>query len=151
MNVITITGGKKKQRELTKDVVDYCIRRLMPRTKSLRIDIELSKMSDLDGACLSNTHRDFEIELSSTLGQYDFITTICHEMVHVKQYAAKQLVDKHGAMKNWKTKMYNENRTKYMNLPWEKEAYHLQDVLYEEYIAYDVPEINRPIKNLFVL
>ena len=57
-----------------------------------------------------------------------------HELVHVKQYARNEMND--GDVQTgsavWKGRKVNPN-TDYYNLPWEKEAYHLQEILLEEY------------------
>ena len=46
-------------------------------------------------------------------------------MVHVKQYARKETC---GYGEKWKGKKINP-KTPYYNLPWEKEAYKMQDKL----------------------
>ena len=58
------------------------------------------------------------------------VTTICHEMVHVKQYARNQMTDEcvQYGYATWKGRKVNP-KTAYYDLPWEKEAYKLQDSL----------------------
>ena len=57
--------------------------------------------------------------------------TLAHELVHVKQYARKELVDMcSGNYQMWNKVMYNENIVGYRNLPWEKEAIEREKVLY---------------------
>ena len=53
----------------------------------------------------------------------DFVTTICHEMVHVKQYARKETC---GYGEKWKGRKINPKMT---IIYWEKEAYKMQDKL----------------------
>ena len=48
-------------------------------------------MENADGFCLAESKREFVLEIDSKLRGDDFITAICHEMVHVKQYARNQL------------------------------------------------------------
>jgi hypothetical protein len=49
-------------------------------------------------------------------------------MVHVKQYARNEM-DCYG--RKWKTKVISD-KVGYYDLPWEKEAYRLQDKLAQE-------------------
>ena len=39
MNVVYIHGGTYKQRALTEDIIFYCIEKLMPKLRSLEIDV----------------------------------------------------------------------------------------------------------------
>ena len=57
------------------------------------------------------------------------VTALCHEMVHVKQFAKKEMVDgiKTG-VPIWKSKKISLN-TNYWDLPWEKEAYRMEKKL----------------------
>jgi len=127
MNYIEVAGGNKFQREIAEKVVYEMISALMPRVRTLDINIEIKKFTgDTVGWCLmGDTHKEFEIEVSKDLSLKDFVTTICHEMVHVKQYYRKEM---DGESMRWKRKVLPEN-TNYYELPWEKEAYRMQDKL----------------------
>ena len=127
MNYVEVTGGNKFQRDIAEKVVHEMISALMPRVRTLEIDVNIKKLTgDAVGWCLmGDTHKEFEIDVSKDLTLKDFITTICHEMVHVKQYYRKE-TDGYG--KVWKKKSIPEN-TGYYDLPWEKEAYRMQDKL----------------------
>ena len=54
-----------------------------------------------------------------------------HELVHVKQYFKKELKDINGVEMRWKGETHIG--IDYYNLPWEKEAYELQESLLIEY------------------
>ena len=43
MNIITVEGGKKEQRQIVEDVVSYMIQRQMPRMRTLDIHVTLKK------------------------------------------------------------------------------------------------------------
>jgi len=124
MNFIDTIGGNKKQRELITDVASFCVDRLMPRMKTLEIEIQINNLKDQAvGYCMmQDDNRTFELEVDKKLDDDELITTVCHEMVHVKQYARNELGinDNHDG----------EN---YYDLPYEKEAYKLQEILLEEY------------------
>ena len=130
MNFITISGGTKSQRQLAGDVASYAVHTLLPRFSTLDIEIKLKKISDADGWTWEEDHNSYQIEIEKTLSKDDFITCILHEMVHVKQGARKELVDSHGT-RYWMGKDYSN--TFYFNLPWEKEAYGLQEDLLISY------------------
>ena len=130
MNIITVTGGNKFQREIAEKTVNFIIDKLLPRFRTLEIEVILKKMNDdAVGYCMmQDTNREFEIECSRDLTLKDLVTTICHEMVHVKQYARKEMSDNGFT---WKKKQINE-KTPYFDLPWEKEAYKMQDKLAQQ-------------------
>jgi len=127
MNIIEVTGGNKFQRAIAEKVVHEMISALLPRFRTLEIEVKIKKLTgDAVGWCMmEDTNREFTIEVANDLTLKDFITTICHEMVHVKQYARKEM-DCYG--KKWKKKTIPE-KTDYYDLPWEKEAYKMQDKL----------------------
>ena len=59
----------------------------------------------------------------------EMVKTLCHEMVHVKQYARNEMTD--NAIKGvyrWRNSYIKEN-TSYSKLPWEREAYRKQRTL----------------------
>jgi folate-dependent tRNA-U54 methylase TrmFO/GidA len=127
MNSVYVEAETKDLELLVEDVVHHCIQSLMPRMQTL--DITVSLTDDFNdhqfGACLAVDTREFEIEVNKNLSRDDLITTICHEMVHVKQYARRQTpVD--GTL-NYKT--YDE----YENQWHEKEAFEMEKVLSETY------------------
>jgi hypothetical protein len=127
MNLVEVAGGKKYQREIAEKVVYEMIAALMPRMRTLEITVNIKKLTDdAVGWCMQeDTNREFTIDVANNLSLKDFITTVCHEMVHVKQYARNEM-DCYG--KKWKKKTIPE-KTNYYDLPWEKEAYRMQDKL----------------------
>jgi hypothetical protein len=48
------------------------------------------------------------------------LETVAHEMVHVKQYARREL---HPVYNMWCGKTYNPEKVSYWDLPWEIEAH----------------------------
>ena len=105
--------------------------------KTLAINVELlDDMDGADGYCLCVDSRTFEIQIDSRLEGDDFITALCHEMVHVKQYARGETKDVNQFTKAWKGEEYiamYSTVKEYMALPWEAEAYKLQEELCEKY------------------
>ena len=92
-NLIEVTGGNKKQRQLTTDIAHWCIRQLMPRMRTLDVWINLKKELDggAEGYCWEGeNNRQHFVEIKKTLENDDFKTCIMHEMVHVKQQARNE-------------------------------------------------------------
>jgi hypothetical protein len=56
-----------------------------------------------------------------------------HEFVHLKQFVRNELFDYEFDKTQWKSRMYNVARTSYDKQPWEREAYRLEDTLYNEF------------------
>jgi len=134
MNLVEANGGNKTQRDIAIKVVNYLCKRLMPRVRTLNIEIQFRNIkSDAIGYCMmTDDNRTFEIEIDKKQNIKTLVTTICHEMVHVKQYAKKEMDDgiRSGSAR-WKNTQISFD-TEYYDLPWEKEAYRLQDKLAEE-------------------
>jgi len=122
MNIVSVSGGKKSEREIVEKVVGWCINHMMPRMKTLYIEVSLAKI-DAYGYCMEeDNNREFSLEIRKGMGLYDLVSTVCHEMVHVKQYAKREMRrDKHGQMM-WKKSRVADS-TSYDDLPWEKEAF----------------------------
>ena len=129
MNFVTVTGGNKTQRKVAETTTHQMIAELLPRFRTLDIEVKLKKFTKSDedaiGWCLmEDNNRTFVIEINKDIGVTELVTTICHEMVHVKQYVRKELFSEVN---------FYSNREEYLKLPWEIEAYKLQEVLLEKW------------------
>lgn len=128
--IIHITGSTKDKRALTEKTVAWSIKKLgLSRMSSLSIDVVLRKMKKHEyGYCnIVDNNRNFVIDINKNVTIKDFVSTIIHEMVHVKQFARNEM---NGHNMQWKSKIISED-TDYMDLPWEKEAYKLEAKLIE--------------------
>lgn len=147
MNTIMAWGGSHFKRTTAELVAQFCVEKLMPRMKTLDICIQLSDdMDGADGYCLAVNPREFVIEVDSRLKGDDFITAITHEMVHVKQYARGETKDVNEFTKSWKGDEYiamYSTVDEYMALPWEKEAYELQESLCSAYKLLKLEQIKK--------
>jgi hypothetical protein len=132
---VEITGGVKKDRELAEEIVWFCLEKMLPRHRTLNITVLLTKTYEegAKGFCYQEADdRDFVIEIDHRLtkieGVEEFIDTVCHEMIHVKQHATRKLIDRFrgGYKKLWKCrdgKYRNYLETAYNKQPWEIEAH----------------------------
>ena len=130
MNFVEINGGNKTQREICEKVVGHMISKLLPRFRTLDITVNLVNIkSEAVGFCMMEDKNQFEIELDKKLSIKDMVTALCHEMVHVKQFARKEMVDGiQTGVARWKSKTIPLT-TNYWDLPWEKEAYRMEKKL----------------------
>lgn len=142
MAKIKIIGSAKKVK--TRSVCsaaeffcDYLLKRL---SRNVYVEIKLKKNLYKNTKCFgfatwldeeSRNHREFEIELDAGLGPVFLFRTLAHELVHVRQYARKQLIDvQYGNYQKWNGVMFNEHMVDYKKLPWEIEASNLEKELY---------------------
>jgi len=127
---LNVIGGNKKKRELVEELATFVHAKLMPR-KYVEVNIEIGDFETY-GLCGQIDEVEYDIELKDT-NVTQMLITLAHEMVHVKQYARnelKQLVRQ--PMYRWK-KEYLPLDTPYADQPWEKEAYALEQELYDEW------------------
>lgn len=133
MRIINIHGGSKSQRRLAESAISWYIKHFLPKVKNLDIDVEITKLKrDTNGLCSETDDRQYDIELNSKLKVFEFVTTIMHEMIHVKQYVRREISDTETGKIRWKSRTYNQNNISYWEHPWEKEAHK-----YDEAIAYE--------------
>ena len=125
LQMLFIDGGSRKQRELGYAAASFAWSQLMPRIKKCIVNIELKALKGYDGTCLDFDNREYVIEINKKLSLGDnFLTTIFHEMVHVKQYVRKELYSECN---------FYKTRDEYLNLPWEVEAYRVQEELLKKW------------------
>ena len=105
----------------------------------IKLTKNLKKKEDAYGYChitddsLSKP-REFMIELDAST-KFDFgqiLTWLGHEFVHLKQFVRGELFDYETGKTQWKSRVYNMANIIHDDQPWEKEAYRLEGVLYEE-------------------
>ena len=129
---VLVYGGTKKQRWLIEDITWWFCEKYFKRFKSFNIEIDLCKIPEkVQGWCMEIDKNCSHIQIDKRLEGDDFITCVLHELVHVKQQFKGELKEMKGIEKMWKAEVYIG--IDYLNLPWEKEAYHMQEVLLDEY------------------
>ena len=129
---VLVYGGTKKQRWLVEDIAWWFCEKYFKRFKSFNIEIDLCKIPEkVQGWCMEIDKNCSHIQIDKRLEGDDFITCVLHELVHVKQQFKGELKEINGIEKMWKGEVHIG--VDYYNLPWEKEAYHMQEVLLDEY------------------
>jgi len=135
MNYVEIMNGTDWMKILTERVIYHCIEELMPRMRTLDITVEFSSdMGETAGAVLEIDKRMFEIELSEFLSFDELIKTVCHEMVHVKQYARGEMKAENIDTVLWRNEEVASDLANYYEFPWEVEAYEMEVILFESFL-----------------
>ena len=147
-NIVSVSGGNKKQRTDVFEMAFWYIDRYMRRFRSLEIDIELvadksMDLPDCHGWAEKRGRRVFEIEINKNLKDDDFTTIVFHELCHVEQWAKGKLADlnKKGNVVRWKGHIY-ENYA-YTKQPWERQAYRKQEVALKYWKKYKKSKENK--------
>ena len=155
---ILVNGGTKEQRQLVHNITGWFCMKFFNRFKSYNIEFDLCKIEgNVQGWCLEIDKNASHIEIDKGLKGDDFITCVLHELVHVKQQFKGELKELNGKAKKWKDEIHigltnfsdmdkieaEKIRkmslskdifvTDYMELPWEVEAYAMQETLLIEW------------------
>lgn len=133
--VVHVEGECKKQQQLVYNVVEHCYLKLIPQFDvDIFVNLKSKIENNLNGWCQHNYSNNYDIVIDADLPTLELIKTVCHEMVHVKQGAKNELVESYGNkyQRTWKGIEY-ENE-----LPWELEAYKLEDELFKTFMELHV-------------
>lgn len=126
---IYIKGGTKTQQRVTDEAARVFIKQLLPRKRTLNIDITIRNTlkENAAGYCTHEDRDQFHIELHNRGNLFDYLSFLAHELVHVKQYSNRELVKY-----CWMGVDYFD--VAYSKLPWEKEAWSAQYPMSKKYI-----------------
>lgn len=140
MAYLSIRGyNENLSKREAQEAVDFFGKHLMGRLyKHIDLDIEFRRLRGLWGHCgiisiERGKCRDFGIEVNSNLCKKNQIITLAHEMVHIKQFARNEFVCLDTDKYKWKNRIIRMSEEKYLEFPWEKEAYKLETELYQLY------------------
>lgn len=126
MNIIAAYGNDESTCQFAERIVEFCVRKLMPRMSTLDIALNIEEDCEVYGYCLAESKREFVLEIKEDMSAINFIETICHEMTHVAQYAKGRLAIN--------GKMEYKTQEEYENVWYEKEAYQMEKQLTAEFL-----------------
>tara|TARA_Y100000034_G_C6691405_1_gene304459 strand:- start:215 stop:559 length:345 start_codon:yes stop_codon:yes gene_type:complete len=90
---IKATGGSRKEQIQAKKAILWSLKELkLSRLKGLQISLKIGELEDCYGYCEQIENREFNIGVDNTQDIKNFIMTVMHEMVHVKQYVRNKWV-----------------------------------------------------------
>lgn len=135
MTSVEIFGNIRHKNQIELMCYD-ALKYLMPRTKK-QVDVEVHFINKCDGNVAGDCYGDEEevfINVAKNSYGYTYtfnerILTLCHELVHAKQFIKGELA---GSGTVWKGIDYSLIRG-IKNQPWEQEAFQLEVELYNRY------------------
>lgn len=142
---LKISGhASKVDKKLVRQAVKYFAEYLMP-AKTLRdLDLVISIEQDYRkncqsmAECINETNigasREFTIIIDADLRKRDFLLTLAHELVHVKQYAKRELTYNQRLKSHRFDKKYYGKDYFYWERPWEIEAFGRELGLYNMFM-----------------
>ena len=88
--MITINGGTPNQRKYAESMAIFVCRKFGMTPK---IEINFRRMTDDPnyGYCCDLEDNEYEIDIKRSLRMRDMLTTLAHELVHVKQYVKGEM------------------------------------------------------------
>ena len=135
MFLMEVTGGWKLHRKVEYDCVRHSFNELLPRIRKIDIQVKLKKNlyhnRGLYGLMDMEDNRSFRLEVDYS-DMDEMISTIMHEMVHVKQYLRKELVQLKDVYL-WKNVAFGKYAVDYRHRPWEFEAYNIEEELVKSF------------------
>lgn len=72
---------------------------------------------------------EIRVAVDCALPKNKLLYTIAHEMVHVKQLARGALRQDEDGQFYWRGKLFSINNIPYVDRPWEREAYSMQELM----------------------
>jgi len=129
---IEFSRGSKQKREYAESICNFVAEKFMPRLKDkITINLEfvsgLKKRESIYGDCIWEDEdfrpREFTIRVDAGMDMRMTLTTIAHEMVHVKQYAKDEMKQLFSVNKTRFKGEYVPAGTDYWDQPWEIEAH----------------------------
>ena len=129
-----IETKSKRTRAFFEHIVPKMIKelKLTRSRKTVMIKVTRSDLDTMEGATAPLDIIDSYVVLIKPKSLKDMGITLAHEMVHVKQLAKGTLKQVNGT-NYWNGKKYRKNH-KYLNLPWEVEAFSKQELLFRRVI-----------------
>ena len=142
--MIFVNGQSKNKHALISEVIECVAKQLMSKRllETLEINVEcvynLIEKSGHAGTAIweDDDYRPkvFSMEVDTAQSHNELVTTIAHEMVHIKQYATNQLRQLNRVpYYRYGDKRYDLN-TEYDKRPWEIEAYELEKDLAKDFL-----------------
>lgn len=132
-NLIGVSLDTWKVKRYVNDVMFY----LMPfHNKRAKVNIkEVGSCGPYAGYCTYIDENTVHIDIATHVNgdrqtKKDMMITLAHELVHAKQFLTGEL---------WRDYWYGEDfsKTEYRERPWEKEAYALQDKIFNKFWYFD--------------
>ena len=91
LNLRVENYSDKKERMIVEKTINWSIERLnLSRFHNLKLTVKLGHMPECYGYCQQMKDREYIIGVDSKQSLRNFVMTLIHEMIHVKQYLNKR-------------------------------------------------------------
>ena len=108
MKSIKVTGlwtrsASLHEKEITRKTIEWCIKSLgLGRIRNLNIQVNLTTLNDCYGYCEEgNDNRSYILTIANNQSFRNFVMTIIHEMIHVRQWVRNKWTGD-GEAEAWK-------------------------------------------------
>lgn len=129
-----VEGRSKKKTKFIEAIMPSIIRQLNLNNSRKALVVRLEHDCDGMGFTMPfDTIDSYIVVIKSTMSIKDIGLTLAHEMVHVRQMARGLLKTMNG-VKYWRGRRYTK-RTKYLDQPWEQDAFARQELIFRKAIA----------------
>ena len=133
MNFI-VQSRSKRTKKFFEAILPSMIRQLN-LTNSRKCLIVKTDRIDSQGVTLPFDEIDtYLVVVNSTKRLTDMGITLAHEMVHVRQMAKGTLKSVAKGYSTWNGKLYNSKKIKYLDQPWEQDAFAKQELIFRRAI-----------------
>ena len=88
--MIVVNGGSRTQQKYAESMALYVCSKFNI-TPNIEINFRRMSKDDNYGYCCNLDDGEFEIDIKRTLRLRDMLTTLAHELVHVKQYVYNEM------------------------------------------------------------
>ena len=130
-------NGRIAKKDKVKEYSEQALSDLMPRLRR-NVDIDIYIVTECDEknyALCWGDKNEVEIELARKSGSKKFthdemMLNLAHELVHAKQFIKGEL---HPTLHKWKKFKKDYAKTPYFKQPWEKEAYLMEDKIFNKH------------------
>jgi len=140
-------GGTTMQKRLAKNVARYCASKLMSTRLANSLCVTIHFVSEPESPndgdvifeddfdCLRPKEFSMNINIAGN-GIAKQLKTVCHEMVHVKQYAKGEMRYMWRPHRHTKFlgELYSDDKVDYWDQPWEVEAFGREVGLYTRWL-----------------
>lgn len=135
LSIADYSGYKR----ITRSAVEWFVNHYELNRYKFDLDIIVRglRSEGLNGCCtvMDSTYRprEFVIEVHSGLEKEDYISTLMHELLHLKQWLVSDRKERRG--KNyWHGKLIDPD-TAYEDEPWEREAFGTEAQLCQQFLT----------------
>lgn len=127
-----LVEGSPKKVAFVQAIMPSIIRQLGLTRSRKSVLIRIANECDGMGMTVPLHGLDSYVVVVKPMKLKDLGTTLTHEMVHVRQMA-KGILQTVNGVNYWRGKKYTK-RTKYLDMPWEQDAFARQEIIFRKAI-----------------